>query len=268
VDIGGFNGSPSAELYLRWFQMATFLPFFRTHSAIGTKPREPWLFGDTITKTIREFLKLRYKLIPYLYTLAWETSQTGFPPIRPLFWENPQDHNLWDIDDEFLLGAKLLIAPILEEKAHSRRITLPPGLWYSFWDGQQYIGPTRFDYPVSLETIPIFIKGGTLLPIDENGEIHLHIYPGHDKQSFSQIYNDTGDGYGPWRVDTFQLLNKLNSMDIVWECAGDYPIPFTSLKFQVHGKKLVKAGFDGNSCATQDNTVVTQIFRTLNLEFE
>ena len=73
VDIGGFSGSPGAELYLRWFQLATFLPFFRTHSAVGTKPREPWVFGEPYNTIIRNFLELRYKLIPYLYTLAWKT---------------------------------------------------------------------------------------------------------------------------------------------------------------------------------------------------
>src|SRR4030065_1556338 len=109
VDIGGFSGNPGAELYLRWFQMATFLPLFRTHSAIGTKPREPWLFGEPTTGIIRSFLKLRYKLLPYFYTLAWDTSQTGLPPLRPLFWVDPENQKLWDVDDEFLLGDGLLI---------------------------------------------------------------------------------------------------------------------------------------------------------------
>jgi alpha-glucosidase len=268
VDIGGFSGSPDAELYLRWFQMATFLPFFRTHSAIGTRPREPWLFGEPTTNSVRKFLKLRYKLMPYLYTQAWETSQTGLPTIRPLFWENPQDHNLWNIEDEFLLGDSLLIAPILDEKPNNRQVTLPPGIWYSFWDDRQYIGPTQVDFPASLETIPIFVKGGTLLPIAEDGEFYLHTYPGNDKQSTAQIYNDAGDGYGPWRVDSFQLINRLNFIDILWEFVGDYPFPFSSVKFQAHGRRLVSANFDGIPCHIQANTIVTPKFRMLHLEFE
>jgi alpha-glucosidase len=268
VDIGGFSGSPGAELYLRWFQLATFMPFFRTHSAVGTRPREPWLFGETITKIIRKFLILRYKLIPFLYTLAWETSQTGYPLIRPVFWDNPEDHNLWDINDEFLVGDSLLIAPIMEENVHSRQITLPPGLWYSFWDDQQYFGSVRFDLPVSLETIPIFVKSGTLLPMDEAGDTYLHIYPANDKQSSSRIYNDTGDSFGPWRIDTLKLINKPNSMDILWESEGDYPIQYETVKLKIHGKRILEASIDGNPCTIQDNILVVAKFSTLNLKFE
>jgi alpha-glucosidase len=267
VDIGGFSGSPGAELYLRWFQMATFLPFFRTHSAIGTKPREPWVFGEPYTSIIRKFIKLRYKLLPYFYTLSWETSQTGFPPVRPLLWENPIDHNLWDVDDEFMLGDSLLIAPILEEKANSRQITLPQGLWHSIWDDQQLIGSNQFEFRASLETIPIFVKGGTILPMDEEGEFSLHVYPGNDKQSSNQLYTDAGDGYGSWRVDIFQLINKPNGMDIIRESTGDYPCSFPSMKIQLHGKSLTKVSIDGNLYPIQGNSAVIPIFNNLNLEF-
>jgi alpha-glucosidase len=268
VDIGGFSGSPSAELYLRWFQMATFLPFFRTHSAIGTKPREPWVFGELFTSIVRKFLKLRYRLIPYLYSLAWKTTQTGYPPIRPIFWENPQDHKLWDIEDEFILGESLLIAPIMDEKVTNREITLPAGIWYSIWDDQKYIGPTGVDYPVCLETIPIFVKGGTIIPMDENREICFHVFPGECESSSCQIYNDSGDGYGPWRIDNFQLNNKLDSMEIFWEFEGEYPFNFTSFMIQAHGKRLVHAICDGIPCKIETNHIMAPRFRTLNLLFE
>ncbi len=114
-DIGGFSGTPSAELYLRWFQLATFLPFFRTHSAHHTAQREPWVYGEPYTAIIRNYLRLRYRLLPYLYSLAWEISQNGQPFVRPLFWNEPRAAALWQIDDEFMLGDSLLIAPLLEE---------------------------------------------------------------------------------------------------------------------------------------------------------
>jgi alpha-glucosidase len=267
VDIGGFSGSPTGELYLRWFQMATFLPFFRTHSAIGTKPREPWVFGEQITDIIRVFLKLRYKLLPYLYTLSWQSCSTGFPAVRPLFWEDPQDHKLWDVEDEFFLGDSLLIAPIMEENVHNRQITLPVGIWYSYWDDQQYIGPTRFDYPTSVESIPIFIKGGTLLTMEEAGEITFHIYPSNGDESSSQLYNDSGDGYGSWRLDTFHLASMSNSLEIHWDTLGDHPFPCQMVRIQVHGKKLVKADFDGVTFPIQDNSTVCPIFQIGYFEF-
>ena len=98
-DIGGFDGNPSAELYLRWFQMAVFLPFFRTHSSISAPGGDPWIFGEPFTGIIRNYLKFRYQLMPYLYSLSRQTAQTGLPFIRPLFWPpDIEDRNLWKIE--------------------------------------------------------------------------------------------------------------------------------------------------------------------------
>ena len=108
-DIGGFMGDPSAELYLRWLQLSAFLPFFRTHSALGTARREPWVFGEPFTGIVRQFLRLRYRMLPYLYTLAWQSSQKGFPLVRPLFWAEPENRELWEAGDSFLLGDQLLV---------------------------------------------------------------------------------------------------------------------------------------------------------------
>ncbi len=265
VDIGGFSGSPSAELYLRWFQLAAFLPFFRTHAAIGTKPREPWTFGEPYTTIIRNFLELHYKLIPYLYTVAWNSSQTGIPPIRPLFWENPRDSGLWDIEDEFLLGDSLLIAPILDENVKSRRITLPPGIWYSYWVDQKYSGGSIMEHPVSQETIPIFVKGGTLLPMEENGEICFHIFPGIEGTTSNQVYNDAGDGNGLWRVDTFHMTVKSSSMEITWEAVGEYPFPFEFIRLVIHGKSMSSAVVDGLTVPLTGNILITSKFQTINL---
>jgi alpha-glucosidase len=135
-DVGGFSGAPSVELYVRWFQMASFLPFFRTHSAIGVPRREPWTFGDRVLNILREFIKLRIQLMPYHYTLAWQASQSGLPPVRPLFWLDVQDQALWRIEDAFLLGDCLLVAPMLEEGQSKRSLQLPKGGWYNFWDDQ------------------------------------------------------------------------------------------------------------------------------------
>jgi alpha-glucosidase len=267
VDIGGFSGSPSAELYLRWFQLATFLLLFRTHSAIGTKPREPWSYGEPTTSIIRNFLKLRYKLLPYIYTLAWEAAHTGISPIRPIFWEHPEDQALWDVEDEFLLGNAVLLAPILHEKEQKRRITIPLGNWYSFWDDQLYVGPSQFELPVTLATIPLFIQGGTLLPMEEDGKICFHVYPDIGTTNSNQIYFDDGDGYGSWRVDNFQSNTKQNSMDISWVHEGEFPFPYPYVTIRIHGKQLNNAIVDGNTRPIDDNTLVTPIFKNLKLNF-
>ena len=175
-DIGGFNGNPSAELYLRWFQLAALLPYFRTHSAIGTSPREPWVYGEPYTSIIRHFMRLRKQLMPYLYTLTWEASQTGLPLVRPLFWKNWEQSSLWEVDDAYLLGDTLLVAPVLEKGVSQRKIIFPPGVWYSFWDDSLFIGPGEIQVATELETIPIFVRGGSFLPTQEDRRLVLHLY--------------------------------------------------------------------------------------------
>ena len=117
-DIGGFSGEPpSAELFIRWFQLASFLPFFRTHSAWYLPRREPWEFGPEAEAILRKALELRYRLLPYWYTLAWEAGRTGAPPVRPLCWSDPGSAELRAADDAFLLGDALLVAPVFEPGA-------------------------------------------------------------------------------------------------------------------------------------------------------
>ena len=268
ADIGGFSGSPDAELYLRWFQMSTFFPLFRTHSAIGTKTREPRVYGEPTTSIIRKFLKLRYSLIPYLYSLVWDTTQNGFPPIRPLFWENPGDPSLWDIDDEFLLGEKLLIAPVVSKGAITRKITLPTGIWYSYWNDNEYIGPAQFDIELTLDTIPIFIKGGAILPLADNNGISLHIYPYPGHSSSNHIYYDKGDGYGPWRMDHYHIIHESKSINITWESEGSYPFPYLDIQIVLHSRRLLYASADGLSIPVNENTIVTSLFHNLTLCIE
>jgi alpha-glucosidase len=171
ADIGGFKGNPSAQLYLRWFQMSCFLPFCRTHASNNSKPRAPWSFGEPTLGIIRDFLRLRYRLMPYFYTLAWEANQKGYPLVRPLFWADSSDCDLWSIDDAFLLGDAILVCPILEEGATSRSLTLPKGHWYDFWDDTLLEGAKQIDLEAPLERIPLLIRAGTILPMEANDRL-------------------------------------------------------------------------------------------------
>jgi alpha-glucosidase len=207
-------------------------------------------------------------LLPYLYTLAWDSTQTGFPPVRPLFWENPVDPALWDIADEFLLGEALLIAPVVSMGAQSRLITLPPGIWYSYWDDRQYIGPCQFEIEVSNDTIPIFVKGGTILPLEADSGISLHVYPYPGHSSSSHIYFDSGDGYGSWRVDTYYSNYQSKSLTITWETEGVYPFQYSMVKFVIHSVRLLNASADGYNIPIQENTISTPVFHKLMMSFE
>jgi alpha-glucosidase len=244
-DIGGFSGNPSAELYLRWFQLSTFVPFFRTHSAVGTNRREPWIFGEPYTSIIRQFLILRYQLIPYLYTLAWRSHEEGTPVIRPLFWNHPELSSSWDIDDQFYLGDDMLIAPVLQSACDSRKVVLPPGDWYLLWDDTYYQGPATITIPVSLERIPIFIRAGCIFPRENNLQLDLHIYPTKEYHAAGMLYSDSGDGFGNWRLDKFECHWDDGGLNLSRQVTGDYPYPYQDLNVIFHGSPVKRAQING-----------------------
>lgn len=252
-DTGGFHGNPSAELYIRWFQLSAFLPFFRTMAAFTTPRREPWHFGEQAVNIAREFLKLRYRLLPYWYTLAWEASQTGHPIVRPVFWPGGEA-SFWAIDDEFLIGDSLLLAPILEDEARARDVTLPPGQWYSFWDDAPYRGQIRADAP--LERAPLFVRAGSLLPTEEEAALILHLYaPADDDEHTGELYCDAGDGYGDSLLNRFYLRRVGQTLELRWEREGQFAFPYPRVEVRVHGATLARALVDGVEGECADNTV-------------
>lgn len=231
-DIGGFSGKPSAELYARWFQLAAFLPFFRTHSACFTARREPWLFGDEVLSIVRESLKTRVRLMPYLYTMAWQTSRTGIPLLRPLFFEDPTQRKWWDVDDQFLFGDSLLVAPILHEGQHSRDVLFPDGLWYDLKSATAIQGPTKLTVDAPLTTTPVFVRGGSILPLAPDGQLSLHAFPDSTGHARGTLYADTGDGYGPHAIFTFHM-GADGHLETTRQ--GDYDPGFGDLRLIRHG---------------------------------
>lgn len=243
-DIGGFQGNPSPELYVRWFQTATFHTFYRTHSANNVEHRTPWTYGEPYLSIIRSYLQLRYKLLPYFYTLAWEATQKGYPPVRPVFWASYNETALWDVEDAFLLGDALLVCPIVTEGALQRQITLPHTGWYSFWDDKFFEGGQEVTLKAPLETIPLLVKAGTILPMEENKTLTLHIYPPVEESSQGYIYSDAGDGYGEWRLDKFHINRNQEGLELTWEHEGEYAFPYTEIRLHVHGVDVKKAIVD------------------------
>lgn len=287
-DTGGFQGNPSAELYLRWFQMSSFMMFYRTHSSNNVEHRTPWIYGEPTLSILREFLKFRYRLIPYIYTLTRETHQKGYPPVRPIFWLDPTDSNLWDIDDAFLLGNALMICPIYQPGMRSRNVYLPPGEWYHFWDDQPLKGSQIVEFDAPLERIPLLIKAGSIIPMEEGKTLILHLYPTRERNAQGLLYSDAGDGYETSRIDQFQLqpsftsatTNQLlpvllantesdqiessgnsmkqdgNSMTLIWEQQGDYPFSYQQIQLQLHGFNLQKAWIDDLEITCKNNSII------------
>src|SRR5712692_4030947 len=156
-DIGGFNEAPTAELFTRWLQAGVFYPFMRTHTMFGSPDQEPWSYGTEHEALNRRAIELRYQLLPYIYSVMREASESGIPAMRPLMLEYPDDERTYGIDDQFLFGSDLLIAPVLREGAAARGVYLPAGDWYDYWSGEHFTGPKVLIVPVTLSSIPIFV---------------------------------------------------------------------------------------------------------------
>ncbi|KAJ3031929.1 UNVERIFIED_CONTAM: hypothetical protein HDU68_010009 [Siphonaria sp. JEL0065] len=164
ADVGGFFGNPDTELLIRWYQTAAYQPFFRAHAHIDTKRREPWLFGEPYTGLIRESVRRRYRILPYLYTLFWEASQNGSPVMRSLMHEFPRDEKTFDIEDAFMLGSGLLIHPVVKKDTSSVDVYLPPSAkWYDY-DTFALQKSGLITVPTPLEKVPTYLRAGTILP--------------------------------------------------------------------------------------------------------
>lgn len=184
-DVGGFFKDCSPELFIRWLQMAVFTPFCRDHTCDGTANQEPWAFGTEAETISRHSINQRYRLLPYLYDLIHEASLTGTPVVRPLILEFPNDERCCAVEDEFLLGASVLIAPILSEGARERQVYLPAGEWIDERTLRTYTGPVTIRVSAPLSDCPTFARIGSIVPlhpiVQHTGEpvdqLHLAIFP-------------------------------------------------------------------------------------------
>jgi alpha-glucosidase len=243
-DIGGFSGEPAPELYVRWFELSTFLPFFRTHSAITVPRREPWTYGETVLSILRKYLKLRMIFSPYIYTAAWQTAQFGYPMVRPLFWDTLTEPALWDVADAFLFGDHILVAPVLEEGVESRTVLLSPGQWYHYWDDELLDGNAKYEIEAPLDRIPIFIRAGSVLALEEDGRMVLHVYPQAEGLGSSLLFQDAGDGYEEWRIDTFELVWEVNQLVLSRHTEGEFSPLDGEVAVQVHRLNVSKVWLD------------------------
>jgi alpha-glucosidase len=230
-DTGGFQSTPTPELYTRWIEEAVFIPVMRAHGTINS-PRWPWAFGDDGLAAMTRAIELRYRLIPYLYTFAEATYRTGLPPMRPLFLEFPDDHATWPVNDEWMLGDRVLAAPVLT-KGGERKVYLPAGAWFDGNTGKAVAGAQTLDLtPVPLDVIPFYVRAGTILPLgpvtqstaEAEDPLELRIYPGADA-AFS-LYEDDGNTYayekGAFTRVPIQWDDRQRILTIA-DRQGDYP---------------------------------------------
>jgi alpha-D-xyloside xylohydrolase len=205
TDIGGFFGSKPAdpgfrELFVRWFQYGAFCPLFRIH---GTdQPKEIWRFSGDIYDTLLAYDRLRYRLLPYIYSDSWAVTHDRSTMMRALVMDFRDDPKVFSIADQFMFGPAIMVNPVTKAGATSRSVYLPAGSkWIDFWTGKMYAGGQTIEAAAPLRTIPLFVRGGSIIPLappmqsamEKDDPIELRVYPGADG-SFN-FYEDQGDGY-------------------------------------------------------------------------
>ncbi len=211
TDIGGYgwpnpykstNDPGYQKLYVRWFEFGTFCPIFRTHGLRSNNRNELFSYGP-VTPILISYDKLRYRLLPYIYSLAWKVTNDDGTIMRPLVMDWRTDEKVWNIGDQFMFGPSILVSPVTVEDASSRSLYLPPAAaWYDFWTGKKATGNQRIEAAAPLDRIPLYVKAGSILPLGPEigyaGEkaaapIELRVYPGANG-SF-ELYEDAGDSY-------------------------------------------------------------------------
>jgi len=198
ANVGGYDDYP--ELYTRWFQYAAFLPIFRAH---GSRPaNEVWSYGKQAEPILEKYLRLRYQLMPYIYSLGYRTWLTGAPFMRALPLDFPNDPHVADLRDEYMFGPAFLVAPVTEQGATSRTVYLPQGAdWYNYWTGERLKGGQTVNVPAPIDTLPLFVRAGSILPLGAEVESthqeqrieRIRIYPGADA-TFA-LFSDDGKTY-------------------------------------------------------------------------
>jgi alpha-D-xyloside xylohydrolase len=208
TDIGGFvvanpDDPKYRELYIRWFQFGVFSPIFRAHGTRTTNQNEIWSYGPEAQRILTDYDRLRYRLMPYVYSLAWKTTADGYTIMRPLVMDFREDSRAQNVTDQFLFGPALLVSPVVEPGAAGRRVYMPDAVWYDFWTGSQTQGPRSLDAVAPIERLPLFVRAGSILPLGPDMEyamekpadpVEIRVYRGA-KGSFT-LYEDEGDGYG------------------------------------------------------------------------
>ncbi len=248
TDIGGFvSADPDdpayRELFVRWFQFGTFNPILRVHGTRKTDQNELWSYGPDAQKILVSFDRLRYRLLPYTYSLAWKTTNDSYTPMRPLVMDFRDDVRAQNTGDEYMYGPAFLVNPVTEPAATSRRVYLPEAKWYDFWNGASVDGKREITAEAPLDELPLYIRGGSIVPFGPDVEwstekpadpIELRIYRGADGEF--TLYEDENDNYdyekGVHATIPFRWDDAKRTLTI-GDRQGGFPGMLSSRTFQI-----------------------------------
>ncbi|HEX6881054.1 MAG TPA: glycoside hydrolase family 31 protein [Terriglobales bacterium] len=248
TDIGGFvSGDPNdpayRELFVRWFQFGTFSPIFRVHGTRSTDQNELWSYGPEAQKILTEYDRLRYELMPYIYSVAWKVTNESYTPMRPLVMDFRGDPRALNIGDQFMFGPAILVNPVTEQGATTRHLYLPQAKWYDFWTGEVVEGGKAIDTAAPLDRLPLFVRAGSIVPMGPDVQyaaekpadpIELRVYVGLDGDFV--LYEDENDNYnyekGVHATIAFHW-DDANKKLSIGDRQGEFPGMLKDRKFRV-----------------------------------
>lgn len=247
MDIGGFTGNPSVSLYARWIQIGAFNPYFRNHAAVNTKSSEPWTYGEEVTEISRNFINLRYRFLPYLYSTFNEATENGMPVVRSLALENTHEPRVYDgkFQNQFMFGQAFLVAPFESTKEYGA-VFFPKGNWYNLYNDEPQAGESEKIFRLSLQQLPVFVKGGSIVPMQSlvqttaekpTDTLVLHVYKGSQNNTFV-YYEDDGETYNYEKGDYYRRKISYDAVQrkIVFDkVEGIFKSKFNQLKLVFHG---------------------------------
>lgn len=246
-DVGGFVGNADSKLFARWVSIGSLSPFFRGHSMINSRDSEPWSYGEEVEQISRNYIKFRYKLLPYLYSLFYEASENGMPVQRSLAIDYAHDARVYDghYQHQYLFGPFILVAPV-ESNKEFLKVLFPEGdVWYSVYNGHKHVANQEVIIECPLHRLPVYIKGGAIIPMqpvkqhtgETNDQLNLHVYAGLTNSSF-EFYEDDGSSFDYQKNAFTKRLIEYKPIEKnvkLHNAEGDFKTAYRKVKLVLHG---------------------------------
>jgi len=268
MDIGGFTGNPSQSLYARWIQVGAFNPYFRNHTAVNTKASEPWTYGEEVLEIARNYISLRYKLMPYLYSTFYEATQNGHPVMRSLAIDYTFDKNIYkdDFQNQYLFGSAFMVAPF-EGDAKFGKIYFPAGKWYDLYSGAVETGNQQKIVDITMHKLPVYVKESSIFPMQSlvqstsekpTDTLAIHVYKGDVNNKFV-YYEDDGESYAYETGSYYKRIISYNpaANTITFDkVEGSLTSKFKNIKLVLHGfNAATTVKLNGNQATLNDDFI-------------
>ncbi|MBO9204278.1 MULTISPECIES: glycoside hydrolase family 31 protein [Niastella] len=271
MDVGGFTGGPSVGLYVRWMQIGSFNPYMRNHTGVNTKSSEPWSYGEQATEIVRNYISLRYRLLPYAYSNFYEATQNGLPLMRTLALDYTDDAAIYRsaFENQFMYGRAFMVAPFTGSEGFGN-IYFPAGNWFDLYTDQVIKGGQELVSPLTMSKLPVYVKAGSIVPMQSlvqhtaekpTDTLLLHVYAG-DQGSDFVYYEDDGFSYNYEKGDFFRrriTYDPVLRQIILGKVEGQYASKFKFIKLALHGFGDGKLTVGGQAAGSEFEALLTPV---------